>query len=351
MINKTDPPSLYAKNIKQSGLTIYDNIERDDHDLWIPTSILEKLLDVALRGVSLHGLPLRTRSKHVKRLICQILGYPIPTTFKKTQPRFPGQFFDIYIQKSNNLQIWNEEVSLSRRYVVIRVNNDNIIDGVKVVKGNVIACLDRTGTLTQKYQARLIKGSETAELIVLEDTDILKPLLKTSDFPKVFRNNPVDNPSSEYLLPIKVIFERLIKLRGIKFPDAGYDQERNRGAQLHKQVCQVLGYERYHDIGQFPDIPHQLLEIKLQSSPTIDLGLVKPDSKEILGDMRINSTQIRHCDVRYAIFDAEIKDMKVILTRVYVATGEAFFLRFPQFRGMETNKKLQIPLPKNFFDA
>lgn len=350
MINKTDPLDLYVENIRQSGLTIYGHIDKDDLKLWIPTSILEELLSCGLKGVSLHGLPLRSRSKHVKRLICQILGYPIPATFKKTQPRFSGQLFDIYIQKSNNLQIWNEEVSLSRRYVIIKVNNDNIIDGVKVVTGDVIACLDRTGTLTQKYQASLIKGRETAELVVLEDTDILRPLLKTQDFPKAFRNNPVDNPSSKYLLPIKVIFERLIKLQGIKFPDVGYDQERNRGAQLHKQVCQVLGYERYRDIGQFPDIPHQLLEIKLQSSPTIDLGLVKPDSKEILGNIRINGKQIRHCDVRYAIFYAEIKDMKVILTRVYVTTGEAFFLRFPQFKGMETNKKLQIPLPKNFFN-
>ena len=92
--------------IRESGLSIYDPIEIGDPEFWIPTPELEALLSRALKGISFAGLPLRTRSKVMKGHVCQALGYPVPSMFKKTQPRFPGQLFVTYIQKSNNLQIW-----------------------------------------------------------------------------------------------------------------------------------------------------------------------------------------------------------------------------------------------------
>lgn len=100
----------YAGAIAASGLTIYDAIEVGHPDYWVPTPELEALLDEKLRGVSLAGLALRTRSKIVKEQVCRALGYPIPSSFKKTQPRFVGQMFDTYAQKSNNLQVWNGAV-------------------------------------------------------------------------------------------------------------------------------------------------------------------------------------------------------------------------------------------------
>ncbi len=137
---------------------------------------------------------------------------------------------------------------------------------------------------------------------------------------------------------------------GIKFPDRGYDQDRNRGAILHKLVCQKLGYPNYRDDGQFPDVRHQLLEIKLQLSPTIDLGLVCPNSTEPLDVPKIGCHQVRHCDVRYALFCAMRNEQEVMLTHLFLTTGELFFSRFPQFQGKVLNKKLQIPLPEDFFD-
>jgi len=98
-------PQKYVEAIKASNLSIYDDIEIGDPELWVPTPELEKILDEAMTGLSLLGLPLRTRSKVVKQEVCKALGYPVPSGFKKTQPRFPGQFFDIYTQKSNNLQV------------------------------------------------------------------------------------------------------------------------------------------------------------------------------------------------------------------------------------------------------
>src|SRR5579862_3258197 len=109
MSDSTSDPKHFVDSISASGLSIYDTVEVGDTKLWIPSQQLEQLLDAGLRGDSLRGLPLRTRSKVVKARVCNVLGYPVPKSFKRTQPRFVGQMFDTYVQKSNNLQVWNEE--------------------------------------------------------------------------------------------------------------------------------------------------------------------------------------------------------------------------------------------------
>ncbi len=313
------------------------------------TDELEVLLNRALRGIDLSGLKLRKRSKVVKERICVALGYPVPNTFRRTKPRFPGQNFDTYVQKSNNLQIWNEEISLARRYVLIHVSEVNVVDSVRVVTGRVLARLDTTGTLTQKYQARLVKGNHRTELIAARDTDNLSLVVGLRDRPVTFYQGPNDDPIGEFLFPIRVLYDQLCNLVGRKLPDSGIDQERNRGAELHRMICDFLGYRRYDDTGQFPDIRNQLLEIKLQTSVTIDLGLVLPDSTEFLDIPPIMGRRIRHCDVRYAIFAGVTDGEHVELSNLYVTTGEAFFTRFPQFQGNRINRKLQIPLPTDFF--
>ena len=144
-------PIPYVSNIRSSGLTIYDPIEIGDPKLWIPSPDLERLLDGGLRALSLAGLPIRSRSKVAKEHVCRVLGYPIPGSFRKSQPRFPGQIFDTYVQKSNNLQIWNEELSPTRRYVLIRLSSDDVVTRVKVVAGDTLAEMDTTGTVSYTH--------------------------------------------------------------------------------------------------------------------------------------------------------------------------------------------------------
>ncbi|MEO1750050.1 hypothetical protein [Thiofaba sp. EF100] len=343
-------PKRYVEAIRAEGLSIYDPIAVGDPVLWIPTPELQALLDTGLRGLSLNGLPLRTRSKVVKTRICEILGYPVPNSFRKTQPRFLGQMFDTYTQKSNNLQVWNEELSASRRYVIIRVSEADVITRVKVVTGDTLALLDTTGTLTRKYQARCIPGSQAIELIAAQDTERLLPFV-TPDVDLTKIATPVLHPAAGQILAIDTVFKRLAPLVGQRFADTGADQERNRGAALHRLVCAALGYRSYQDDGQFPDVRHQLLEVKLQTSPTIDLGLVTPESVEPLDVPLVGGQQVRHCDVRYGIFYGEVANGSVTLTHFFLTTGAAFFTRFPQFQGKVLNAKLQIPLPADFFDT
>jgi hypothetical protein len=355
-MNKSMQYSLQNENsffqkIAESKKTIYDPVKIGDPDFWIPTSILENLLLKGLVGLSLKGLPLRTRSKILKQAVCKTLGYPIPGSFKKTQPRFPGQSFDTYVQKSNNLQIWNEEISPTRRYVIIHLTEDDIIDKIRVITGELLASLDRTGTLTQKYQARITLSDKHCELLSPYDTDNIRRIINNdADFPQSLPQNPNQPPIVEFLFPISEVFNRIKNLIGREFIDTGRDQERNRGAILHQLVCSSLGYSEYHDGGQFPDIVNQLVEVKLQMSPTIDLGLVLPSSVEALDIPRLNNRTVRHCDVRYAIFYASLDKVKVTLTHLFLTTGEDFFNRFTQFAGKVKNTKLQIPLPRNFFD-
>ncbi len=114
------PNNELVEEIKNSGLSIYDDVPMP---LFLSTASLSEILQGKLIGLSLAGLPLRTRSKVVKIAICEALGYPIPKSFKKVKPRFPGQNFDVYTQQSLNVQIWNDDIDAARRYIFLRADN------------------------------------------------------------------------------------------------------------------------------------------------------------------------------------------------------------------------------------
>lgn len=339
----------YQTAIRNSGKNIYTPIPVGDADYWIPDTELEILLNRGLNGLNLSGLANRTRSKVLKTAVCNALGYPVPSSFQKIQPRFLGQQLDIYGQKSLNLQIWNEELSATRRYALIQISDDDIVLKVKVVDGQTLARLDTTGTITKKYQATIEVSVNKYELISAQDTVGILPFTGNT---YLFHVNitPVDQPTAGLLLPIQEIFQRLCPLIGQSFPDPGRTQERNRGAALHQLVCHQLGYSNYSDNGQFPDVLHQLLEVKLQTARTIDLGLVLPNSQESINIEPIVYYQPRHCDTRYAVFYAQTDGINVTLTHLILTTGEDFFTRFSRFEGNVTNGKIQIPLPRDFFN-
>jgi hypothetical protein len=333
--------------IRESGITIYDGLN-EGHDLFLEITALQATLKAALMGMSL-DYPLRTRSKVLKEGVCRALGYPVPGSFRRTQPRFPGQNFDTYVQKSNNLQIWNEEIDPTRRYVLIRVNARSVVADVKVVTGETLARLDPTGTLTQKFQAKSREAITGSVLGSNTDTAHVRDrfALAASWSKKVFMAvGPTDPPVREGLLSIQALYRSLLSLTGRELTDPGLDQERNRGAALHKAVCEVLGYGHFQDKGQFPDVMNQMLEVKLQTAGTIDLGLVTPDSTEPIAEL----PDLRHCDVRYAVVYGTKVAKGVRLDHLVLSTGEDFFRFFQRFEGRVLNKKLQIPLPVGFFD-
>jgi hypothetical protein len=336
----------YVKRISESGVDIYTDLVGEKEEFYIPSTHLETILLSSLKNQSLKGMPLRSRSRFVKEQICKALGYPIPGSFKKTKPKFIGQNFDIYSQKSKNLQIWNDQIDDRRRYVILIINSEDLIINVKVINGNELVKLDKTGTFTTKLQAKIKKEYyQKTILCSLYDTENLRKFI-IHDVKKFNNIKPSDDPIDNLLMPINDIYDNLKSLVGQKFDDLGADQERNRGTVIHKKVIEVLGYNLFSDNGQFPDVLNQLLEIKLQLSPTIDLGQHNPISSQ-----PINTSSIKffNSDVRYAIFFASKEGSKVIIKNLILVTGKDFFTIFDQFQGKVINKKIQIPLPKELF--
>ena len=318
---------------KELRLTIYDSL-KNHPQLFLATRELEAVLQNKLAGLKLDQ-PIRTRSKVVKSAICDALGYPVPRSFLKSKPRFPGQDFDVYVQKSDNLQIWNEELAASRRYVLVRVNDNDLVSTVRVVTGQQLAKLDTTGTLTRKYQASAIDEVKNSRLVSPNDTpDLMFELQqKQTNF---FKN----------LLPIDLLFVRLTRLLGSLLENPGADQERNRGWALHKAVSDRLELEQAQDDGQFPDVASQLLELKLQTSSTVDLGLVAPGSEQSLDDF----PGLRFADIRYGLFYGSLMGNQIRLDHLIMTTGADFFCFFKQLQGKVVNKKNQIRLPGDFFE-
>lgn len=343
------PGDHVASAIAASGVGIYDSlVGRPELVYDLPT--LEARLNAGLRGLRLN-YPLRTRAKVTKSAVAAVLGYPVPTSFGRTQPRFPGQNLDVYVQKADNLQIWNEEVSALRRYALIRVNDSDVVVAVRVLTGEAIALLDPAGTLTTKYQAKRRPGKSGSLLVTPQDTTrfrhILIPGPLTAE--QLAHTSTVTSPKPRLVFPIAEIHRRMIGLVGARVRDPGLLQDRNRGVALQKLVGRVLDIPSYADIGQFPDVLSQALEVKLQLSSTIDLGLVTPDSTTSAPEL---GDTLRHCDVRYSVvYATRTGENEVLIREVVTSTGEGFFSEFQRFEGLVQNAKLQIPLPRDLFNA
>lgn len=353
----TTRATKYRSAIESAGISIYVPLDPITSDLYIPDDVLIEMLKPVLLGINFTGIPIRTRSRLIKEKVCLALGYPIPKSFTKVQPRFTGQNLDIYNQQGLNLQIWNEPIDPSRRYVLVRIGDDCVVKDVIVLDGIKVAAMDKTGKRTTKYQATFPQDLATAKLYSPFDTSALAKCLREGA--SINPNDlPTDSPQESSLLSIYKLFTLLKDLVGKSFPDPGANQDRLRGAELHKLVCQQLGYATYADNGKFPDVRHQLLEVKLQTSRTIDLGLILPTSivaLEGIPALRVAPSEIgtsfqpTHQDTRYAMFGASIENGVVRIRSLAMIVGRDFFSSFRQFEGKKQNSKLQIPLSENLF--
>jgi hypothetical protein len=338
-----------AKAVRESIIaaapSIYDQSATALTGLFYTPTELELLLADDLTGrADLANWPIRTRSKVAKSLVAEALGYSVPSSFRKVNPRLPHPNLDVYAQQSGNLQVWNQEVDAARRYVVLILHQDVIAD-VKVIAGADLAQFDTTGTLTSKFQASRIHPSSGSVLVSPSDTDALISLFEPTDnIPGAV--SPVALPSSGKVLKIATVFDRLRPLVGQSFAEPGLTQERNRGTVLHREACALLGLSHFADNGQFPDVLSQALEVKLQLAGTVDLGLELPESAT---PVAATNGVLTVRDIRYAIFYGLRNGSTFTISELVVSTGQDFFKEFRQFQGRVTNSKLQLKLPTAWF--
>jgi len=334
------------KTLTDLGFDIYEPLT-DHPEAVFTTAALETLLEREMLGQTFDA-PSRTRGKLAKQAVAKALGYPVPKTLRKTQPRFPGQDLDVYVQQRNNLQVWNAEVSPTRRYAVLRADQDNRIIAVRVVEGAELTAFDKTGTLTSKYQAKRRAGRTGSALVSSRDTEpFIAELAPTSHLGArlLAQLLPTATPAHGRVLSVSALHEKLLSLVGhtLTYPPS----ERQRGEQLHRVACEVLGLGSYADTGRFPDIVCQALEVKLQSAGTIDLGLVMPNSQEPAVTL---SPRLRLCDARYLVAYARRENDVLRIDHIVTTTGGDFFKEFQIFGGLVQNHKLQMRLPSDFFE-
>lgn len=348
MNNKIEKKAKQIKsNIQNSDLTIYDKLTPQDKKYWYPDAELEYILKENMINKSYAGQPTRTRSKSINQDICQSLGYPIPKSFKKNSPRFIGQNFDKYAQQKTNLQVWNEEISLTRRYCLILLNDDNLVVNIKVLSGATLSEYDTTGKLTTKYQANILSEFDKGTtLLSKEDTPEIKESFQT--FNRITSSSPADYPKVNELMPIKTLFDKLKILEGTSFKSSG--KSRIDGDYVQNLVYKCLGYKEYRENGQLPDLMNQLLEIKSQQARTIDLGLFNPNEKQAIQIPSVNNYIPTISDIRYAILYSDNINGLITITKIYLVTGKDFFKYFHQFGGKKQNKKLQIHLSKDLWN-
>jgi hypothetical protein len=332
--------------IADVGLDMYEPLAEHPRLVYARAG-LEALLTHELVGQRFEG-PVKTRAKAAKQAVANALGYPIPPVLRNTKPRFPGQDLDVYVQQSSNLQIYNDEITPSRRYAVLGLDARSEVAAIRVIEGVELAALDKTGTLTSKYQARRRSGAVGSSLASQADTD---PFV--AEFAPVealasatLRElTPSDPPTRGAVIGIASLHQKLLGLVGQEFEYS--PSERRRGDTLHRAACKVLELGSFADTGHFPDIVCQALEVKLQLARTIDLGLVSPDSQEPAVTL---SPRLRHCDARYLVAYAVRGGMHFRIEHLVTSTGVDFFDEFHRFGGLVQNQKLQIKLPRYFFE-
>lgn len=111
---------------------------------------------------------------------------------------------------------------------------------------------------------------------------------------------------------------------------------KQRGQQLERLVAYQLGYRKMQDMldSGYPDIRNQMLEVKVQDSPTIDLGKYSPQFEEkITSDFTTRTIRylITLTDAMYGNIDGIIlcpgeelgKILHMFRTRV-ISVREAF---------------------------
>ncbi|MDE0686381.1 MAG: hypothetical protein OXI63_25940 [Candidatus Poribacteria bacterium] len=356
-----------------------DSLFTEDEILELTTPILNQVIPHDLSNVQ--------KSQWAKLQIIELLGYQRPSGLrtkqaKQSKPKFIHQLFDIFVQSSRNLQFWNyvpysdtiipgewnlESESPYRykdcRYLLVLHNPEGVILKTAIVSGNKLAEWDTTGTQTIKWQASARRSyrNEISSQIIVSPIETLNskisaymqhPLEKKSRFIVQESQNPESPlikqpPTPAFFLTHNEIAQALRTLVGTEFANLGTGQERSMGQTLEKEIIKALGYQSYQqtDTGNYPDLLHQLIEVKFQFRDTIDLGKHLPtDPLPIKASW--NKWGISPREIRYviALMEQGVYN-NFVVDSIVITSGEKFNEYFSISEG--TNFKIQIPIPSS----
>lgn len=294
-------------------------------------------------------------------------SYEILPPDRKGVPKILRELVDTYIVTtghSYNLQIWNRYPatrdimveysdgsalrSADVRLVFGKVcPSSNVIESVVICSPEYIeAIFGKFGKPTIKQQM-IISTKTRNEILSAKHPFLFYPdVQEISDKGRLdlSTSSILDSPSDELLYSMNDILKLVCgKLVGAAVPMA---QTKNKGQWLERHVSELLGYKVDDSqllAGGYPDIRHQGLEVKVQESPTVDLGKYSPAIEEPIPECQPFSTK----STRYLI----------ALTNSASGSIEGFILSPGAFLGdhfsyvADQSFKCQRSIPMEFFSA
>ncbi len=342
--------------------------------------------NIAARLQSLIGTPFkltgktRTDGSNVRKLVAQaftefLLPKPCPQSSHsiippkgKGLPRILLEYVDTYIVTTGNtynLQVWNRNPasdsiqveynsgetlsSKDVRFVFLRVDPQNqTISSILVLTPDYIESkFGRFGKPTIKHQIIIsprIRDKALAQNppgIFCSDTSAISR--HVTEKYAIPTSSMSDKPVLGQLFSLKLLREMLVE--GLIGEPLDQMATKNRGQALERLVALLLGYKiRDAELleGNFPDIPNQALEVKVQDSPTVDLGKFSPQFKECIP----SCPSVTTLDVRYLI---ALTDARTSISQgIILCPGEKLGEHFSYVS--DTNFKCQRSIPMSFFD-
>ena len=288
---------------------------------------------------------------------------------RKGVPKILRELIDTYIVTSGssyNLQVWNRipnsKVLIVRydtgeslkcgdiRYVFVKIDlQSKMISSIVILTADYIENhFGKFGKPTIKHQllisnkARNQIYSSVSKILSFPDSKKLSYCI-TDDYKKP-DDRISEEPTLQNLYSIKLLEEMVAsKLIGKKLDS---NATKNRGQALERMTLGLLGYGMASNeklVGGFPDIPNQLLEVKVQDAQTVDLGKFTPEKEEII----VVGSNLTTFDVRYMI---ALTDPKTdIIEGIILAPGEKLGEIFTYVSDM--SYKCQRSIPMGFFDS
>lgn len=323
----------------------------------------------------------RTDGSNLRKLIACVLSinglpegaieneFEIVPPKKKGVPKMLRELIDTYIVTSGtsyNLQVWNRIPNCKTvlvkydsgaslkcddvRYVFVKIDTEKfIISSIIVMTADyIVSHFGKFGNPTIKHQLLIsnkvrnqIYSSKSKILSFSDSTKLTYHITDTYEKPT---NSIVNEPISKNLYSIRLLVEMVAKnLVGKKLDSS---TTKNRGQALERMTLGLLGYEMAANenlVGGFPDIPNQLLEVKIQDTQTVDLGKFTPAKEEVI-NVENNLTTF---DVRYLI--ALTNPKTDVIEGIIIAPGEKLGEIFTYVS--DVSYKCQRSIPMSFFDS
>jgi len=295
--------------------------------------------------------------------------YEIVPPKKKGVPKMLRELIDSYTVTSGesyNLQVWNRIPNCKTvlikydsgetlkcddvRYIFVKIDSQkNIISSIVILTAEYIEThFGKFGKPTIKHQLLISNKARNqiyrSESKILTYPDSTKLSYLISDTYKEPDDSMANEPSIQNLYSIKLLTERVAKkLIGKKLDNSA---TKNRGQALERMTLDLLGYKMTDSenlVGGFPDIPNQLLEVKVQDTQTVDLGRFTPEKEEIV----VAENNLTTFDVRYLI--ALTNPKTDVIEGIILAPGEKLGEIFTYVS--DVSYKCQRSIPMSFFNS